>query len=65
MPVVCDPFPVPGRRELTVHLPGGFRLESAGVVGENATIERSTHTVAVRITPSATGTVNRKIKFTK
>jgi len=57
--VVGDPY------VMTVHLPGGYRLESAEVGGEKVETERLTHTAAVRITPSATRTVNWRITFAK
>ena len=57
--VVGDPY------VLTVHLPEGFRLMGADVSGEKVEIANQTETVTVRIVPSATKTVEWKMKFAK
>ena len=48
---------------LTVHLPAGFRLASAEVGGEKVEIANQAETATVRVVPSATKTVEWKIKF--
>jgi hypothetical protein len=50
---------------LTVHLPQGFRLESAEVGGEKAEVGNQQETATVRIVPSATKTVEWKLAFGK
>ncbi|MGB2820153.1 MAG: alpha-galactosidase, partial [Phycisphaerae bacterium] len=50
---------------LTIHLPEGFRLTSAAVGGEKVGTKQLTQTAEVRITPSATKTVEWKIEFAK
>ena len=57
--VVGDPY------VLTVHLPEGYRLESAQVGGEQAEIANQTETATVRIVPSATKSVEWKMSFAK
>ncbi|MHC4740939.1 MAG: M60 family metallopeptidase [Planctomycetota bacterium] len=57
--VVGDPY------AMTVHLPEGFRVVSAEIVGEKAEIMNRKPTATVRIVPSATGTVEWKIAFAK
>ena len=50
---------------MTIHLPEGFRLKAAEADGEKAETENLGHTGTVRMTPSATGTVNWRIAFAK
>jgi len=58
--VVCgDPY------VLTVHLPNGFRLESAEIDGNRAEIANQAETATVRIVPSATKTVRWRMAFAK
>jgi len=57
--VVGDPY------VMTIHLPEGFRLKAAEADSEKVETENLTHTATVRITPSATRTVNWKITFAK
>jgi len=57
--VVGDPY------VLTVHLPNGFRLNSAVIGGERVEIANQTETATVRIVPSATKTVGWKMTFAK
>ena len=57
--VVGDPY------AMTVHLPNGFRLDSAEVGGEKVQTERLRETAAVRIPPSATKAVDWRIRFAK
>ncbi|HUT32554.1 MAG TPA: alpha-galactosidase [Planctomycetota bacterium] len=57
--VIGDPY------VLTVHLPKGFRLERAEVVGEKVDCASQKETAAVRIAPSATKTVEWKMTFAK
>jgi hypothetical protein len=57
--VVGDPY------VLTVHLPEGFRLQAAEAEGEKVKTENLGHTGTVRMTPSATGTVNWKMTFAR
>jgi len=57
--VIGDPY------ILTVHLPQGFRLESAEVGGEKVEIAGQAEAVTVRIIPSATKAVEWKMKFAK
>jgi len=56
--VVGDPY------VLSVHVPAGYRLTSAEVEGEKVETKKLPHTAAVRITPSATKTVDWKLVFT-
>jgi len=53
------------RYVMTVHLPQGYRLKTAEGGGEKAETENMLHTVAVRIIPSATETVNWTIRFAR
>jgi len=55
--VIGDPY------VLTVHLPEGLRLESAEVGGEKVEFASQKETATVRIVPSATKTVQRKMSF--
>jgi len=48
---------------LTVHLPEGFRLQGAQVSGENVEFANQTDAATVRMVPSATKTVEWKMKF--
>ena len=57
--VVGDPY------VLTVHLPEDFRLQDAEVSGENMEIANQEETAIVRIIPSATKTVEWKMRFAK
>ena len=57
--VVGDPY------VLTVHLPEGFRLASAEVGGEKVKFANQKETATVRFVPSATKTVEWKMKFAK
>ncbi len=57
--IVGDPY------VMTIHLPEGFRLKSAEISGEKVAIENQKEIATVRIIPSATKTVDWKIKFTK
>ena len=57
--MVDDPY------VLTVHLPEGFRLESAAVGGEKVEIADQTETATIRIVPSATKTLEWKMTFAK
>lgn len=57
--VVGDPY------VLTVHLPEGFRVESAEVAGEKVDTATQKETATIRLVPSATKTVDWKITFTK
>ena len=57
--IVGDPY------VLTVHVPEGFRLEGAKVDGKRVEVERSPQAAAVRMTPSATKTVDWEIRFAK
>jgi hypothetical protein len=50
---------------LTVHLPAGFKLKAAASSGEKVETTSQGATVSVRIIPSATGTVEWKLAFTK
>jgi len=50
---------------LTIHLPDGFRLKSAKAGGEKVGTKQLTQTAEVRITPSATRTVDWAIRFVK
>jgi len=50
---------------LTVHLPGGFKVESAAAAGEKMEMTSGKDHVKVRIVPSATGTVEWKLTFAK
>jgi len=55
--VVGDPY------VLTVHLPAGFRLETATVGGESVKTANQGETATVRMVPSTTGTVEWKMTF--
>ena len=55
--VVGDPY------VLTVHLPDGFRVESAQVGGEKVQVVSQGETATVNVVPSATKTVDWTIKF--
>lgn len=55
--VVGDPY------VMTVHLPEGFRLESAEVGGEQVELANQKETATVRIVPSATKTVQWQMTF--
>ncbi|MBN1421076.1 MAG: alpha-galactosidase [Planctomycetes bacterium] len=55
--VIDDPY------VMTVHLPDGFRLESAEVDGTGAEIVRRREVAAVRFVPLATKTVEWKMAF--
>ena len=57
--VVGDPY------VLTVHLPQGFRIESAEVGGEKVESAGQTEIATVRIVPSATKTVEWKMTFAR
>ena len=57
--IVGDPY------VLTVHVAEGFRLAGAAVTDENTTTQSQVRTATVRITPSATKTVNWTIRFEK
>ena len=57
--VVGDPY------VMTVHLPEGFRPESAEASGEKVEIARQTVTATLRLVPSATKTVEWKMTFAK
>ena len=50
---------------LTVHLPSGFKLASTEVSGEKVEIGNQTETATVRMVPSASKTVEWKMKFAK
>ena len=50
---------------LTVHLPKGYRIEGADVGGEKAEVVTRGETVAVRIVPPATKTVQWKVVCSK
>jgi hypothetical protein len=50
---------------LTLHLPQGFKLQAAQVAGEKAETASQQETATVRVVPSATRTVEWKIKFGK
>ena len=50
---------------LTVHLPQGFRLQAVQVGGEKAEFANQQETATVRVVPSATKTVEWKLKFAK
>ena len=55
--VVGDPY------VLTIHLPDGYKLRSAEVSGEKADAASQQETATVRIVPTATKTVEWKMKF--
>jgi len=55
--VVGDPY------VLTVHLPAGFRLETATVGGENVEWANREGTATVRVVPSATTTLDWEVTF--
>jgi hypothetical protein len=55
--VVDDPY------VMTVHLPEGFRVETTEVEGEQAEFDNQEEAATVRIIPSATKTVEWRIKF--
>jgi len=57
--IVGDPY------VMTIHLPEGFRLESAEVDGEKVEFANQKEIATARIVPSATKTVNWKIDFAK
>ena len=57
--VVGDPY------VLTVHLPEGYRLKAAEADGEKVETENLGQTGTVRMTPSATRTVNWRMTFAK
>ncbi|MBL7189407.1 MAG: alpha-galactosidase [Phycisphaerae bacterium] len=57
--IIDDPY------VMTVHLPDGYRLESAEVDGVKAEITSLKEIARVRIVPSATKTVEWKMKFTR
>lgn len=57
--VVGDPY------VMTVHLPEGFRIESAEVVGEKVETANQKETATIRIVPSATKTVEWRMTFAK
>jgi len=57
--VIGDPY------VMTIHVPDGYRLDSAEVTGEKVATKTLAHTVTVRITPAASKTVDWKIRFTK
>jgi len=57
--VVGDPY------VLTVHLPDGFRLKDAEIGGEQVELANQKRTATVRMVPSATKTVERKMTFVK
>jgi len=48
---------------MTVHLPGGFRLESAEASGEKVGLANQAATATVRIVPSATRAVQWEMTF--
>jgi hypothetical protein len=48
---------------LTVHLPAGFKLKAAAATGEKVEVANQRETATVRIVPTATKTVEWKIKF--
>jgi hypothetical protein len=50
---------------MTVHVPDGFRLGSAEVADEKVETKKLTRTAEVRVTPSATKTVDWKVRFAK
>ena len=50
---------------LTVHLPDGFRLAGAEIIGENAEIANREETASVRIVPSATKAVEWEMTFAR
>jgi len=56
--VVGDPY------VLTVHVPDGFRLESAEAGGEKAEAASQSQTATVRIVPTASKTVEWRMMFT-
>ncbi len=50
---------------LTVHLPAGFKLKTAGINGEKVRITNQTGTASVRTIPSATKNIEWKLVFTR
>jgi len=50
---------------LTVHVPDGFRLQGAEVAGEAVKTKALARTAEVRVIPSATRTVDWRIRFAK
>jgi hypothetical protein len=50
---------------MTVHLPRGFKLQSAEASGEKVEIAHQTETATARIVPTATKTVEWKMTFAK
>ncbi len=57
--VVGDPY------VMTIYLPEGFRLKAAEADGEKVETQNLGHTGTVRMTPSATKTVNWRMAFAK
>jgi len=57
--VVGDPY------VMTVHLPTGFLLANAEIVGEKAEIANQKETATVRVVPAATKTVEWRMTFAK
>jgi len=57
--VIGDPY------VLTVHLPEGFRLQDAEASGEKVEVANQTETATVRIIPSATKTLEWKMRFAR
>ncbi|MCP4455255.1 MAG: PQQ-binding-like beta-propeller repeat protein [Planctomycetes bacterium] len=53
--VIDDPY------VMTLHLPDGYRIETAEVEGEEVTVAHQQETATLRIVPSATGTVGWKV----
>ena len=50
---------------MTVHLPPGFRLQSAEVSGERVEMANQTETATARIVPTATKTVEWRMRFAR
>jgi hypothetical protein len=50
---------------LTIHLPEGFRLSGAEVVGEKAKIANQAESATVRVVPTATKTLEWRMTFAK
>ena len=50
---------------MAIHLPDGFRIRNAKMADEKVETKRQTRTAEVRMTPSATKTVDWKIEFAK
>jgi len=57
--VMGDPY------VMTLHLPNGFRIETADVKGEQVEIAHQKETGTVRIVPSATGVVEWEVTCSK